>query len=75
MTTLIALRVDPYLICALGNSENFDCFRKFYGRVIAFAPITQLLVKQRPKLASAVSSPSMEIVLCGNRVCSNLTQF
>ena len=70
-----ALGVDPYVICALGDWENFVCFRRFYGRVRALAPITQLLIKQRPTLASAVSSLSMRIVLCGNRVCSESPHF
>ena len=63
-TALIALGLGTYLICALGDRDNFDCLRRSYDRVRALAPVTQLLVKHRPTLAAAGSMPSFRIVLC-----------
>ena len=61
-SALIALGVDPHVVCALGDWKSYDCFRKFYDRVGVLRPIAQAMIPFH--LRAAGGGPSIGLVLC-----------
>ena len=63
-SALIALGVEPHLVCALGDWQSYHCFLKCYDRVTVLRLIGQAMIPSH--LAAVGGGPSMGLVLRGS---------